>query len=105
LCAGGAGVRIVTERIPFRLSDLGNIGYAEGLYILECALKGASLIDNRYLSTLKSREESVKKRYIHYTDEMICFTEKGETKIWVNEHIAMNSPQFREYNDGVNNEQ
>jgi hypothetical protein len=94
--------KVITERIPFRLTDLGNVGYAEGLYIIECALKGANLIKNQYFILNKESEEKERK-YIHYTDEMIGFTEKGETKIWVNKHIALNSPLFRELKDPTSN--
>ena len=42
---------VVTERIPFRLADLGNIGYAEGLYVMEVVLKAAQLIDSKYATS------------------------------------------------------
>lgn len=34
LCSSTTPLLVVTERIPFRLSDLGNLNYAEALYIL-----------------------------------------------------------------------
>lgn len=34
LCSSTTPLLVVTERIPFRLSDLGNLNYVEALYIL-----------------------------------------------------------------------
>lgn len=70
-CGSGVTVRVVTERIPYRLIDLGHVGYAEGLYIMRKCLRGAELIWKKIGS-------------IEYDATMICFTPKGEAKIWLN---------------------
>lgn len=44
-------MRVITERIPYRLGDLGNIGYAEGLYIMASVLKGAQSIEEAYFQS------------------------------------------------------
>jgi hypothetical protein len=63
---------VVCERIPYRLADLGNIGYAEGLYVMETVLKAAQLIDHKY--SVSSNGVTGLSQYIHYTDECVCFT-------------------------------
>lgn len=70
---------VVIERIPYRLIDLGHLGYSEGLYIMEQSLRGGKLIWDKAGS-------------IHYDDSMICFNKKGESKIWLNENLSLNSP-------------
>ena len=60
------------EKIPYKLSDLGQLNYAEALYILSQVLKGAEILYNRF-----------GKKMILFDEEMIGFNIDGICKIWV----------------------
>ena len=80
LCDGQDYIRVKTEHIPYRLSEINNLGFSEGLYILQEALIGYRAITD-FVGT------------VTITDEMIGFTPEHKVKVWLNEEFAYNLPR------------
>lgn len=80
LCSGMDFLRVRTERIPVRLSELKNVPLNESLYILQEALIGFKTICE-------------KAGPVRITNELVCFDTEGRVKVWLNEHLAKNTPE------------
>jgi hypothetical protein len=79
LCSGSDLVRVRTERIPYRLSDVQNISHGEILLILQEALVGFKTIFERHGP-------------VWIDENMIGFTPLGKVKVWLCDNFAKNSP-------------
>lgn len=77
------GYRVRTERIIARLSELKELGFEQGLYILREALVG-------YRTILQLRGP------VAVTDKMIGVSQQGKVKVWVNENFAKCSPEQKD---------
>lgn len=80
ICAGTEVVRVKTERIPYRLSEIQNISLAETFYILQETLVGFKTIFEKYGP-------------IRIDDNMVGVTPDGRVKVWLNENFANNHPE------------
>lgn len=81
LCQGQDFIRVKTEHIPARLSEVDGLSEPEGLYVLREALNGYKIIC-QFQGILKINEE------------MIGFTQDGQVKVWLNENYARNAPDL-----------
>ena len=79
ICQGDDYLRVRTERIPKRLSDLSNISPEDALYIIQEALIGY-----RTIYTFQGP--------ILINDDMIGFNEYGQVRVWLNNNFAKNTP-------------
>lgn len=79
LCGNEQTYKVVTERIPRRLSDLPVVPQREALYLLSEALRG---YDDLYS---KVGEFEV-------TDRMVGLNPQGQVRVWLNENFADNHP-------------
>lgn len=68
---------MVTERMPYRLSDFGLLTYLECLYAMRCLLKGGILIENQF-------------GYVSYHESMVYINECGQCKLWINNNLYSN---------------
>lgn len=80
ICQGVERLRVKTERIPVRLSEVSNLPASEGLYILHEALIGYKVIYEHDGG-------------ININDDMVGFTPEGRVKVWLNENFAKNLPE------------
>lgn len=78
ICQGQDFLRVKTERIPFRLSDLKTVSFREALYVIRETLLGCRMIHNFQGPVL-------------INDDMIGFTPAGKVKVWLNSNFAKNS--------------
>lgn len=79
LCQGQDFIKVKTEYIPYRLSELQNISFPEAIYILREALIGYRAITD-FCGVAR------------INDEMIGFTPEHKVKVWINENFACNLP-------------
>lgn len=79
LCQGQDFLRVKTELIPKRLSELGKLNHEEGLYVLSRALNGYKAIFEFHGPVAAN-------------DDMVGVTEDGRVKVWLNENFAKNLP-------------
>lgn len=79
LCSGMDYIKVKTERIPYRLSELNKVSVQESLYILQESLIGFKTIFER-------------QGPIHITADMIGLNTAGKVKVWLNENFAKNYP-------------
>lgn len=71
MCQGVDYLRVKTEHIPYRLSEISNISFTEAVYILKEALIGFRAIAD-FCGPIR------------VTDEMIGFTPEHKVKVWLN---------------------
>lgn len=79
ICQGGEFLRVKTERIPSRLSEIKYLDQDRGLLVLEQALIGYKSIFNFQGPVL-------------INDDMIGFNQNGKVKVWLNNNFAKNTP-------------
>lgn len=79
MCQGQEHVKVFTERIPQRLSEVGRVTTEEGLYVLRQTLQGFRTIYELHGTT-------------HINDDMIGLTPDGKVKVWLNDNLAANLP-------------
>jgi hypothetical protein len=73
-------VGVVVELIPYRLSDLGVLSFAEGMYVLRCVLEGYRTLTAHGVG------------YYLLDEAAICFTRAGNCKFWINENLHLARP-------------
>jgi hypothetical protein len=72
MCNSSREVAIIIEPVPYRLSDLGSLSFAEGMYVLKCVLEGYRVLLTQGVG-------------FYLLDEAaICFTRSGVCKFWIN---------------------
>jgi hypothetical protein len=81
MCGNQQVVKVLTERIPKRLSQIKKMAYPECLCLLIESLRG--------FEDLFLRAGS-----FELTDKMIGINSRGEPKVWLNENYAENHPTF-----------
>ena len=72
-------MRVKTERIPTRLSEIKYLDENKGLVVLEQALIGYKSIFTFQGPVL-------------INDDMIGFNQNGKVKVWLNNNFAKNTP-------------
>ena len=77
------GYRVRTERIIARLTELKDLGFEQGLYILREALMGYGVVVQL-------------KGPVVVTDRMIGVSQQGKVKVWINENFAKSSPEQKD---------
>lgn len=78
LCQGQDYLRVRTERIPTRLSEMNGISEKEAVRILQGTMQGYKGLFEHFGG-------------FHINDEMIGVNQKGQIKVWINSNFAMNS--------------
>ena len=71
---------VVIEFIPYRLSDLGELSFADGMYIIKCVLEGYKILSNSQIE------------FYVLDDSSICFNKQGTCKFWINENLYLSKP-------------
>jgi hypothetical protein len=80
LCTNSNMAHVFIERIPLRLGEVSELTPSEALTVLRASYSGFNTI-----STFHGPIEPF--------EDLICFNEKGEPKVWVNSSLAVNSVQ------------
>jgi hypothetical protein len=72
-------LRVKTERIPVRLSELKGLTFEQSLYVLRETLMGYKEVARMHTP-------------LGLTERMIGFNGSGKVKVWINENYAKNIP-------------
>ena len=76
--------RVLTERIPHRLSQTPQLSYPESLYVLNESLRGYEHLYHKAGS-------------FKVNPDMIGFTPEGEARVWFNENYGDNRPSHERH--------
>lgn len=76
-CSAKTWLKVIIERVSYRLSEIKNLTPEEGLYVLK-----RSLIGFKAIQELNG--------CMRIDDSLICITPDGRIKVWLNDDLARN---------------
>ena len=83
LCSFTYHIKVYIERIPLRLSNITDVPFPENLYILHEALHGFKILHEKV-------------GYFRICEEMVCMSEDGTVKVWLNPDLSKNYINYYE---------
>ena len=81
LCSVNYFVKVYTDRIPIKLTEIADIPYPDNLYVLLSCLDGFGRIAE-YMGCFDVSEN------------MIGVNTQGEVKVWLNDNLSLIRPDF-----------
>lgn len=67
------------DKIEMRLSDVKDLGYGEGLYMLRIMLEGYRMLVARF-------------GWFRVVEDMVFFSSEGDVYVWINPNVSSMTP-------------